>query len=254
MLTRIDKLKKISSSQPYTLLFATISGAHLYGFPSSDSDYDLRGSHILPVAEVISLYPVRETIEISKTEANLELDLVTHDVKKFLLLLLKRNGYVLEQLYSPLVVHTTAAHKELKAIAANCITRHHSYHYLGFAKTQRRLFEKSTIKKIKPLLYIYRVLLTGIYLMNTGIIEANLVKLNQEFKISYLSDLIAIKTEGKEKSILESDNVDFYLQECDRLLAELETAAANSHLPDSPSEATKAKLNDLLVEARIKCA
>ena len=25
---------------PYPLLFATISGAHLYGFPSPDSDYD----------------------------------------------------------------------------------------------------------------------------------------------------------------------------------------------------------------------
>ncbi len=28
---------------PYPLVFVTISGAHLYGFPSSDSDYDLRG-------------------------------------------------------------------------------------------------------------------------------------------------------------------------------------------------------------------
>jgi uncharacterized protein len=36
------------ASQPYPLLFATISGAHLYGFPSPDSDYDLRGVHILP--------------------------------------------------------------------------------------------------------------------------------------------------------------------------------------------------------------
>ena len=30
---------------PYPLLFATISGAHLYGFPSPDSDFDLRGVH-----------------------------------------------------------------------------------------------------------------------------------------------------------------------------------------------------------------
>jgi hypothetical protein len=29
------------SSQPYPLLFATISGAHLYGFPSPDSDGEL---------------------------------------------------------------------------------------------------------------------------------------------------------------------------------------------------------------------
>ena len=35
------------------------------------------------------------------------MDLVTHDVLEFFTMLLKRNGYVLEQLYSPLVVHTT---------------------------------------------------------------------------------------------------------------------------------------------------
>ncbi|MEO8892275.1 MAG: nucleotidyltransferase domain-containing protein, partial [Coleofasciculaceae cyanobacterium] len=45
--------------QPYPLLFTTVSGAHLYGFPSPDSDYDLRGVHILPVAEVVKLDPGR---------------------------------------------------------------------------------------------------------------------------------------------------------------------------------------------------
>ena len=35
-------------AHPYPLVFATISGAHLYGFPSPDSDYDLRGVHLLP--------------------------------------------------------------------------------------------------------------------------------------------------------------------------------------------------------------
>ena len=35
-------LKGIADAQPYPLLFVTISGAHLYGFPSADSDYDLR--------------------------------------------------------------------------------------------------------------------------------------------------------------------------------------------------------------------
>ncbi|CAM5712287.1 nucleotidyltransferase domain-containing protein [Streptomyces violaceorubidus] len=38
-----------------------------------------------------------------------EMDLVTHDLRKFVRLMLRRNGYVLEQLLSPLVVHTTKA-------------------------------------------------------------------------------------------------------------------------------------------------
>ena len=43
------RLKRIIATQPYPLLFATISGAHLYGFPSPDSDFDLRGAHVLPL-------------------------------------------------------------------------------------------------------------------------------------------------------------------------------------------------------------
>jgi hypothetical protein len=37
---------------------------------------------------------------------------------------LKKNGYVLEQVFSPLVVHTTPEHAELKEIAKECITKH----------------------------------------------------------------------------------------------------------------------------------
>src|SRR5437773_4847886 len=91
---------------PYPLLFVTISGAHLYGFPSPDSDYDLRGIHVLPVRDIIGLFPPRETIENSGVRDGLEIDLVTHDIRKFFTLLMKKNGYVLEQLYSPLIVHT----------------------------------------------------------------------------------------------------------------------------------------------------
>ena len=123
-------LKKQVEHHPYPLIFATISGAHLYGFPSPDSDFDLRGVHVLPVSEVVGLDTGPETIEKSDFRDGLEIDLVTHDAKKFFRLLLKKNGYVLEQVFSPLVVHTTPEHAELKAIARGCITRHHSHPYL----------------------------------------------------------------------------------------------------------------------------
>ena len=49
------RLHRIVEAQPYPLLFASISGAHLYGFPSPDSDFDLRGAHLLPLQEVVGL-------------------------------------------------------------------------------------------------------------------------------------------------------------------------------------------------------
>ena len=94
------RIRAVVGEQPYPLLFVTISGAHLYGFASPDSDYDLRGTHVLPVQDVVGLYPGRETIESSGIRDGLEIDLVTHDVKKFFGLMLKKNGYVLEQLLS----------------------------------------------------------------------------------------------------------------------------------------------------------
>ncbi len=78
-----ERLRREVAGHPYPLVFATISGAHLYGFPSPDSDYDLRGCHVLPVREVVGLDVGRETIESSKDEDGLELDLVTHDARKF---------------------------------------------------------------------------------------------------------------------------------------------------------------------------
>src|SRR5258707_5009889 len=102
-----SRLHSIVAGQPYPLVFATVSGAHLYGFPSADSDYDLRGMHVLPPRLVMGLEVKDETIERSAMVDGLELDLVTHDARKFILLLLKKNGYVLEQLLSPLVVGTS---------------------------------------------------------------------------------------------------------------------------------------------------
>src|SRR6266571_9515308 len=110
---------------PYPLLFATISGAHLYGFPSPDSDFDLRGVHVLPLKEVVGLKTGPMTIEKSGIHDGLEIDLVTHDAAKFFGLVLKKNGYVLEQIFSPLVVQAAPEYAELKAIAADCVTRHH---------------------------------------------------------------------------------------------------------------------------------
>src|SRR4051812_40703591 len=67
-------------------------------FPSRDSDVDLRGVHVLPAVRC--------------------------------------NGYVLEQVLSPLVVVTSPEHEELVALAPDCLTRWHSHHYRGFAKNQ----------------------------------------------------------------------------------------------------------------------
>ena len=164
--------------------------------------------------------------------------------------MLKKNGYVLEQLYSPLILHTTPEHEELKEIAKDCITKHHSHHYFGFAETQWKLFDKERPRSVKPLLYVFRVLLTGIHLMRTGVIEANLVTLNKDFKLAYIDELIAQKLSGPEKSTLDDNDINFYQQEYERLRGVLEVEFQKSNLPEAAS--ARAALNDLLIRLRMK--
>jgi predicted nucleotidyltransferase len=244
-----EKMMTHVRSHPFPLVFATISGAHLYGFPSPDSDFDLRGTHVLPLRTVVSLDEGEQTVEKEGIYDGLEIDLVTHDIAKFMGLMLKRNGYVLEQLLSPLVVFTTPEHAELKAIARDCITRHHAHHYLGFATTQWRLFEKQSPPRVKPLLYTFRVLLTGIHLMKTGEVQANLCLLNESAKLRYVDELVDQKQTSSENCILNAADLAFYRAEYERLTKELERTYEESHLPEMPTG--RDALNDILVRLRL---
>jgi predicted nucleotidyltransferase len=235
---------------PFPLVFATISGAHLYGFASPDSDFDLRGVHLLPLEQVVGLKVGQETIQKSGVYDGLEIDLVTHDARKFFGLMLKKNGYVMEQVLSPLVLHTTPEHEELQAIAGDCLTRHHAHHYLGFAETQWKLFTKENPPRVKPLLYVYRVLLTGIHLMRTGKVEANLVRLNEWAKLPGIPELIDRKQTGSEKERLSQVDVDFHHREYERLRGELQRAFETSCLPETPRGAEA--LHALLVRLRLR--
>ncbi len=60
---------------------------------------------------------------------------------------------------------------------------------------------------MKPLLYTYRVLLSGIHLMRAGEVEANLVRLNADAMLPHVEDLIARKLAGPEQSAVGDADV-----------------------------------------------
>src|SRR5881227_1294799 len=98
----LGALRQLVEGQQYNPLFVTISGAHLYGFPSPDSDVDLRGAHLLPLRDVVGLDMPAETMDRKLGLAGVGVEVVRHDPGKFLRLLVKNNRYVLEQIFSPL--------------------------------------------------------------------------------------------------------------------------------------------------------
>ncbi len=252
------RLREVAERQPHPLLFATVSGAHLYGFPSKDSDWDLRGVHVLPAEAVVGLDHGPDTLEAHGDDGGLDLDLVTHDAAKFFGLMLRRNGYVLEQVLSPLVVLTTPAHEELKALVPAFVTRHHAHHYRGFFATEWGLYQKKGARRAKPLLYCYRVLLTGLHLMRTGEVESNLPRLLEEHGTEVLGKagresvraLIALKAEGGEKAAILDSDAASHAEKVEATRVAFEAAAAASRLPEMPT--ARAALHDLLVRVRLQ--
>jgi predicted nucleotidyltransferase len=73
-----------------------------------------------------------------------------------------------------------------------------------------------------------------------------------EFRLPYITDLVARKLAGPEKSKLEDADITFHESEYQRLRGELQAAHDASPLPEAPSEETRTALNDLLVRIRLK--
>ncbi|MGE0434919.1 MAG: nucleotidyltransferase domain-containing protein [Planctomycetota bacterium] len=256
----LHALGELCDAHAQPVVFATVSGAHLYGFASPDSDWDLRGMHLLPPALALRLEPGPLTIEQDGGHAaGRPLDIVTHDASKFIAMLLRKNGYVLEQLLSPLVVRTGPAHDELRALAPACITRHHVHHYRGFADSQWKLVVAEPAgARVKPLLYVYRVLLTGIHLMRSGRVVCDLPRLAREVVAAHdrppgLDDLMAAKVTGREDVRLDEVSGAASLDVHDacrrRLGAMLDEASRSSDLPEAPG--ARPALDDLLVRMRL---
>lgn len=240
-------LERVARQGPEPV-FATISGAHLYGFASPDSDVDLRGVFLLPVREMLSLNPPKETITITDN-STIELDWVAHDLRKFARMMTCHNGYVLEQLFSPLVVFGTRAFEELRELGKGCLTRPTVRHYLGFAHGRRKRLREPE-PTVKHLLYAYRVYLSGIHLMRTGEVIANIVVLNELFRMAEVTELVQRKREGAERMRLDDTDIALHDRNLDRLEGELNAAHDGSHLPNEPTTADA--LNDFVVRLRLQ--
>ena len=228
-------------------LFLTISGAHLYGFPSTDSDIDPGGAFLAALSSVVGLHRRTDTVEPNGEFGGLETEAVAHEVGKYLRLLAKDNGYVLEQVFSPLVAHGADFLARLRPLAARCVTRGCHHHYRGFLRTQLTHLDKQPEVRAKTLLYAYRVVLTGVHLLETGEVQAHLPTLNERFGLSFIAELIRRKS-AAEVGTLPGEDVAFHRSELARWESRLDAAHAASQLPEAaPVDA----LNEFLVNLRL---
>ena len=231
------RLEAEIAALPHPVVYATLGGDRLHGLAGADSDHDVRACHVLPARDVAGLREPPDAIAYTAHHDGLDLELVSHELKRVCLMLLKKNGGVLEQIHSPLVVRTTPAHEELKAISWKCLSRNMGHHYLSHARMLWSLHEERP--RVRSLLRACRVLLTGAHLMRTGEIETSLPRLAG----SELRDLIARVDGPLAAGEHEAEHA--------RLRDALEEAMRTSPLPPAPPETARDALDDLLVRLRM---
>ncbi len=234
------------------LIFTTVSGSHSYGFPSEDSDIDLRACYVEKTVNLFRLENLKETIEKKDFIKGIEIDFVGFEIKKFLLLMLKGNGTVFEQLYSPIVVVTSKYHAQLKALGRNAITKKIYYHYSGFGNNKLNDARKENFSDVKVNLYLLRTLMTGIAVLETGEINQNIAELNGKFKLPVIDTLIALKNKEEKRKINAGEIAVGVEKEAIKLQEMLDEAYKSSNLLSDISEEDKEKFNEFLIKVRVE--
>ena len=233
---------------PGELLLCAVTGSHIYGFTSPDSDIDLKGLHQAPTRDVLGFGPVKETHDRLEVFEGTECDLTTHEIAKALRLLIAGNGNMLERFESPIQLVDTHL-DALRALSRGARSIRYVRHYGGFFKGMCREHDRAEKPSAKTLLYAYRVALTGAHLLATGELVCDLRQLAPEHGFPEALELIAYKAATAEKITVPPDVDARHRQNWPKLEAAIDAARDASPLPAEP--ANTADCEAWLVERRV---
>jgi predicted nucleotidyltransferase len=222
-----------------------LSGAHAYGFPSPDSDLDLKCVHLAPTAEFLGLGRPPVAVDRAEVLDGIELDYTSHELGQVLHGILKGNGNYLERVLGDCVLEESPLLAALRPLAQRALSTRVWRHYAGFASQQ--LAEATKAPSVKHVLYVLRTALTGTHGLRTGRIEADLTRLLPEYGFHDASELVAAKQAG-ERCPLPEEDWRRWQPRLLRALAHLDEARAQSPLPAEPPNA--GELDDWLRSVR----
>lgn len=243
----ISQIKLRLAGVPARLINLTISGAHLYGFESEDSDIDYRGMFQVDTNRLLGLGRPKDVIEM-KFGNN---EVVLFEVQKEIGLALNGNCNILEHLNAKQIV-STAEFIRLRQLLNNAAGKIGLYNsYKGMAEFNYKKFILAGRNSVKKYLYVFRGLMAGIYVLQTGQIQPNIDVLNTYFKIPEVKELIELKRAGKEWDIVPSqiDNGKLELIIND-LFERLDKAFETCKMPDRPTEEERQKISEFLIGIR----
>jgi predicted nucleotidyltransferase len=162
------RLASIADEHQIKVLYACESGSRAWGFPSPDSDYDVRFIYAHPWSWYLSLEEDRDVIDLPVEESAIGLlDLGGWDLRKTLRLLSKSNPVIWEWLQSPICYQAEQTQSFRKSRSVfdpfySPITACH--HYLSICRnTMNQTFDEPSVK-IKKYFYMLRPLLAAAWI------------------------------------------------------------------------------------------
>lgn len=162
--TIADRLSALEKKENVRILHCVESGSRAWGFPSPDSDYDVRFIYAREPEFYLRLDKTRDVIE---WELNDVLDINGWDISKALRLLHKSNPTLFEWDRSPIIYKTTAKWQSVKELIGSCFrTKQGLYHYISTAKTNYREYLKTEEVRLKKYFYVLRPILACKWIIN----------------------------------------------------------------------------------------
>ncbi|RUT30553.1 nucleotidyltransferase domain-containing protein [Paenibacillus zeisoli] len=161
------ELQQIEQEEKVRILYACESGSRAWGFPSKDSDYDVRFIYIREVEWYLSIHEKRDVIERPISDL---LDINGWDLKKALYLFRKSNPPLLEWLQSPIqYLETSTVAEQIRRISPLTFSpRSCMYHYLNMARGNFRDYLTGDTVRIKKYFYVLRPLLACGWIERNG--------------------------------------------------------------------------------------
>jgi hypothetical protein len=153
-------LRDIETSYHVKILYACESGSRAWGFPSIDSDYDVRFIYLHPMEWYLSI-DLESQRDVIEQPINDQIDISGWDLRKALHLLQKGNPPLMEWLGSPTVYleKSSVADRMRKLVSIYNAPVASSYHYLHMAKGNYRDYLKGSTVWLKKYFYVLRPLL-----------------------------------------------------------------------------------------------
>ncbi len=245
------KYLEVDSELRLAIVWIALTGSHAYGFPSPDSDLDLKGVFVASADRMLGLKEPKTSVDYLDVWEGRELDLTLNELGKCAALLLQGNGNLVERFLGPFRVVTTPLGHRLAELARGALSKRVARHYQGFFKGMRResdLEARAGGRRAKTLLYAYRVALTGAHLLRTGELVTDVRVLAEMMRLPAVHELVERKKQA-EKQTLGEHEVSGHLAEMERLETKLADALEGSVLPDEPRN--EAQMERFVVDKRL---